>query len=217
MRSLSCCFCSWLFVPFVSSLSLIGSCHINERKILQLLLSFSSLLSSIDSCHLDKEETKRKFCQIFIHPYWKRRRKKERKIELECLLNMPTDKHFLLLLYTIIFCQIRTNLSIAMITKNEKRASVALIIHPIDYRSSSSRHISDCLILHAIMNSSLSLFLLSHCTVKEKKKLRRIVPMISLRVNAHYHHIVLHYARCDNPVGICAIRSFEKNQFSLSV
>lgn len=37
------------------------------------------------------------------------------------------------------------------------------------------------------------------------------MPIISLRVNAHYHHIVLHYPPCDNPAGICAIRSFEKS------
>lgn len=59
-------FCSWLFVPFVSSLSLIGSHHISERKVLQLLLSFSSLLSSIDSCHLDKKENPVKPLSICI-------------------------------------------------------------------------------------------------------------------------------------------------------
>ena len=65
--------------------------------------------------------------------------RKKIQIQLQCLLNTTTDKHFLL--YTIIFCQIRTKLSIAIPIENEKerereRASVALIIHPIDYRLS---------------------------------------------------------------------------------
>lgn len=86
------------------------------------------------------------------------------------------------LLYTIILCRIRAKLLTATIeqngreTENERereRASVALIIRPIDYRS-SWRHISACLILHAIVNSPLSFFpsllVISLYSKKQEKK-----------------------------------------------
>ena len=135
-----------------------------------------------------RRRRRRRFCQIFLRVYsiqW--------KIELDCLLSVAIDKHSLL--YTIILCRIRAKLLTPTIEQNEmprererereaERASVALIIHPIDYRS-SWRHISACLILHAIVNSS---FLFPSSLVISLYSQRRGRPMPkALRLNAHCH------------------------------
>lgn len=147
----------------------------------------------------------------------RRRRRKESSVKLSSMCvpyNERSNRGVYLvwqpintLLYTILLCRIRAKLLTATTEQNGRegeaqrqrtererergRASVALIIHPIDYRS-SSRHISACLILHAIVNFSspffsLSPFLLSHCTAKAVKRKGRVALMI-LRLNAHNNH-----------------------------
>jgi hypothetical protein len=190
------------------------SSPVSSQLLLSLCISLSLLSSNWQlSRHRDTikvyikatKREKRKFCQILVHVcfiQW--------KIELGCLLSVAIDKQSLL--YTIILCRIRARLSTATIEQSKRereRASVALIIHPIDYRS-SWRHISACLILHAIMNSpSFSLLVISLYS-KDSKKKRAV--LMALRLNAHYHHC---HAWCCMLVEIF-LAAFVLVQFDLS-